>query len=361
MRDMLSRASVITLMFVFVVLPGGRGLAQNEVAIVPDVTGLTVPQAAAALNRAGLRLGNQAAEPWTAASPVPAGTIGAQSVAFGEQVSPGTGVDVSVFTTANVRLIYDDNDLTLVNNTGGNLALSDMVFVGTEGARRFQASRWRGMLEAGDCTQVWSVSRFEPKDVAGCSSTIFWLTTNDTTEHFWTQTAGSGPFQVLLNGMPVTTCEAAPPNSQDAPLVCEFFVATGTFANPVTAYVVFTYTTDQFLAVNTSNDAWMPLDETRIQIPGFDVRVGDPALFGSPDTVADVRRLAPRQCSLLAQMGAGSAEPLESCDAIARADVGPAGAFWTVPFEVVATTRPATRLVCPGAVPGQTTVCVMPR
>lgn len=361
MRHTSYRASLMIFLMLVSAFLSGSLSAQDEVAIVPDVTGLTVPQAAAELNRAGLRLGTQSAQQWTAASVYPAGTIGAQGTVPGERVPVGMAVDVSVLTTANVRLIYDDNDLTLINNTGGNLDLTQLVFSGTEGTRRFQASRWRGSIEPGDCTQVWSISRFEPKAVDGCDESTYWLTTNDTTEHFWTQIASSGPFQVVQNGVVLATCEAAPPNSQASPLVCEFFITTGTFANPVTDYVVFSYTTDQFLAFNTSPHAWMPLDGTRIQIPGLELRVGDPVLFGSPDIVADLRRLAPGQCSMLVRSGVGETAPIENCDLIARAEVAQAAAFWTVPFEILAVTRPDERRSCPAATAGQTTVCVMPR
>lgn len=361
MRHTRHQASIVIMVLLIASIFTGGLSAQDNVAIVPDVSGLTVPQAAAELNRVGLRLGAQSAQPWTAASAQPVGTIGGQSAAPGESLPVGTAVDVSVLTTANVRLIYDDNDLTLINNTGGFLDLTQLVFSGTEGTRRFQAARWRSSIEPGDCTQIWSISRFEPKDVEGCSESIYWLTTNDPTEHFWTQTAGSGPFQVVQNGVVLASCEAAPPNSQASPLVCEFFVTTGTFANPTTDYVVFTYTTEQFIAYNTSPQAWMPLDGTRIQIPGLEVRPGDPVLFGNPDIVADVRRLAPGQCSMLVLSGTGDVVPVEDCDLIVRAEVAQASAFWTVPFEVLPATRPDERLSCPAATPGRTTVCVMPR
>ncbi len=50
---------------------------------VPDLTGLNVPQAAALLNRAGLKLGAENAAGWTPESGVPQNTIGGQSIPAG--------------------------------------------------------------------------------------------------------------------------------------------------------------------------------------------------------------------------------------------------------------------------------------
>lgn len=341
-------------------LGAGLAHAQEQTVLVPDLTGLNIPRAAAALNRAGLRLGAASAQAWTAASALDPGLIAAQSLPPGSAAQPGAAIGVTVLSADQVRLLYDDNDLTLINLTGAPLDLTRIVFSGTDGTKRFLAWRWRSRLDDGDCTQIWSVRRGSAKSIAGCGS-IFWLTTNDASEHFWTQASGAGQFDIVRDGVSLATCDPAPPNSQDAPLTCAFFIIAGAAANPVADYIYFAYTTDRFAAINTTPATWMPLDETPVQIAGLQVRLGDPALFGSPETVADVRRLAPGQCTLLTLAPLAGAAPPEACDLIAQSAVDATQAFWTVPFDILPVTRPGERLTCPAATEGRTTICVMPR
>jgi hypothetical protein len=334
--------------------------AQADDVTVPDVVGLNPPQAAAALNAVGLRLGEQTVNAWTASSEQEPGSISGQSIAAGEVVSPGTAVDIVIATTTAIRLIYDDNDLTLINNTGAPFDLTTVVFNGAEGNQQFAASRWTPVLPAGDCTQIWSVRRSGAKDIAECGS-IVWQTTNDPADHFWTQTSGASAFNVVQNGTVVATCDAAPLNSQATPLTCEFVVVNATANNPLTQYVYFAYTPDRFTAVNGTSDRWMVLNGTQVQAPGIQQTIGDPALFGNQDIVGDVRYLAPGQCSLLTLSPLTDASPPQACDVIAQQALPAAQAFWTVPFEVVADTRPGETLSCPAATEDRMTICVMPR
>ena len=95
----------------------------QESVVMPDLTGMTVPVAAATLNRAGIGIGQETGERWTEESGLPRNTIGAQSVEPGTPVAPGSTVDLTVLRSPNVQVIYDDNDLTLVNETGGPIQL----------------------------------------------------------------------------------------------------------------------------------------------------------------------------------------------------------------------------------------------
>src|SRR6187455_146205 len=107
--------------------------AQEQTVTVPDVTGVYVPQAAAILNKNGLRLGVENNQGWTADSGLPENTINGQSIAAGQSAPFGTAVDVNVLRSPNALVIYDDNDLTLVNHSGGDLNLMGMTFVATNG------------------------------------------------------------------------------------------------------------------------------------------------------------------------------------------------------------------------------------
>lgn len=340
-----------------------HAFAQEQVVVVPDVTGLNLPQAAARLNSAGLRLGTQNAQAISGPSEM-AGIVTQQSVSAGQTAAPGSTVNLIVLSASNVRLIYDDNDMTLINNTGAVLDLTGIIFNSSSGAHRLLGSRWRGDLKAGDCTQIWSISRRQSKNVEGCSS-IYWLTTNNTSEHVWTQTAGVTEFFVLQNGVPVVTCPAAPPNSENNPAICEFYMLMDSDMGGVTEYVYFAYTLDHFAVINTSVDAWMPLANTPIYSPTLPAQngliLGDARLLGSPQTIANVQMLAPRQCLLFTAAALNSVIPPQDCDVIAQQQLAADTLFWRSPFQLAAVTLRGQKITCPAADSKRMTICVMPR
>lgn len=340
-------------------------VAQDSVA-VPTLVGLNVPQAAAVLNRLGLRLGSPGAILWDASSGLEQNTIGTQSVAPGAAVEPGTAIDVMVHRKPNIALIYDDNDLTVVNLSGAALNIAGLTMTAIEGTpSSFAASRWAGTLEPGRCGQVWSIVRSAPKDVEGCAAT-FWLTTNNAQEHFWTTANGVARFSVLDNGVERAICQAADPGTQDQPLRCEAYVSGGADPDEMTPYVYFAYTTDAFTLMNSTSDKWMPTSQTVVlnynpglAIPGVAVMLGDPALYGNPAIMGDISLLAPGQCLLLTSDNP-EARPPERCDPIARLDLTSSVAFWLAPFEITGAADDETRS-CPAAVAERIMVCVMPR
>jgi hypothetical protein len=344
-------------------------LAAQDAVAVPDVTGLTVPQAAAELNRAGLRLGNQNDEGWSPDSGLSANTISEQSVAVGTTAAPGTTVDVTVLRSPTVALLYEDEDLTVINLTDATLSLTGLSFAAVEGnSASFAASRWSRWavaLEQGECAQVWSVGRTGPKAVDGCQS-IYWLTTNNPQEHFWTGSNGVARFSVELDGVERAVCDAAPAGSQDHPLRCEAFIPGAGVSDEVTPYIYFAYTPQAFAVIDRSPDKWMPTAQTtifnynpHISVPGASLVLGDPALFKSPDIVADITQLAPGQCLLLTSDNPDGAPP-EPCDVIASRDLSSDVAFWLASFQIDSTVDDVRRQ-CPAAVADKTTICVMPR
>jgi beta-lactam-binding protein with PASTA domain len=80
-------------------------LAQDDQVTVPDVTGLSVPAAAALLNRNGMALGLQTEEPWNESLGQPGNTIIGQSLAPGSTAARGTALDVTVLRSPNMLLV----------------------------------------------------------------------------------------------------------------------------------------------------------------------------------------------------------------------------------------------------------------
>lgn len=362
-RHSAARSLVLLLVScLLVALPAAAQEAQS--VTVPDVTGLNVPAAAARLNENGLRLGVQIVEQWTEASGLPQNSISGQSLAPGTSAAYGTAVDITILSSPNAVLIYDDNDLTLVNLSAGTLDISGVIFSANAGAVRFGAAQWNPVLDVEDCGQVWSVGRNTPKDVEGCGSTR-WLTTNDRAEHFWTALNNVAEFTVEQGGVIRATCPAAPAGTQ--PLRCEVYIAGGSAAADSTPFIYFAYTTDRFAVLNPTADQWMPLAQTPlfnfnpgVQVAGAQVNLGDPALFGNPDIVADITRLAPGQCLLLTDGSPTTPEPPQPCSIITQLNSSPTVAFWLAQFEIQSASD-GIRRTCPAATPDQLTICMLPR
>jgi hypothetical protein len=223
----------------------------------------------------------------------------------------------------------------------------------------FTATRWVAALDADDCGQIWSVPRGEPKDLPECPSNTFWLTTQFEEAHFWTGAFGATQFRVEQNGVERAVCPIVNPGT------CTFFLAGGGSAGDVTGFVYFAYTTDQLIVHNPSDDQWMPLDGVQIvnnapSVAGSSFAFANPEVFGNPQTIGRINRLAPGQCLLYTGSATISDSFPETCDVVARLDLDPSVNFWAQPFGVDSLTDDQAH-TCPGATAGKLTVCVMPR
>jgi hypothetical protein len=356
--------SLLFVVFLSVMLFPSHAGAQDST--VPDVTGLGVPQAAALLNRNGLRLGTQTGEPWTEASGLAANTISAQAIAPGQVVAPGTAVDVTVLRSPNVLLVYNREVITLINQTGAALDLTAIQFNAVDGSTpaSFPARNWAAALNPGDrCVQLWAVARTGPERPPECSGVDRWLSTVKPAVHFWTGAAGATHFDVVQGGIERAVCETAAAGGTQ----CAFYVPSDAASADVTDYIYLAYTTERLVVLNQSTDRWMPLSgimiynyNPNVSVPGAELPVGDPALFHNPDTVADITRLAPGQCLLYSNHNRDAAYPPQDCDVIARLDINPKLIFWAADFEIGSATD-GQRHTCPAATEGKLTICIMPR
>lgn len=335
----------------------GQVGAQDAVQI-PDLTGMNVPQAAAALNRGGLALGTETGEAWTAESGLEQNRIKAQSIAAGQTVAVGSAVDVTVLRSPNVALVYDDNDFTLINKTGGDLDLSGIIFNTLDGnPAQFAASRWAGAVRNGQCMQMWSIGRNGPKGLDECSTIQNWLVTTNGAEHFWTGAGNTTRFAVTQNGIQRGQCAVANPGR------CEFYIPGGVSAD-VTDYVYFAYGTHNIAIINQSADRWMTLSGFTVYNnftpqKGLPISLGDASLFGFKNPVARPGQLAPGQCVLFTDSSPEGNTPPQPCDVVARLDLNPTVIFWGAVFDMQGSD--GQQHSCPAATAGNLTVCVMPR
>lgn len=336
----------------FAALPAA---GQDAISTVPDLNRLTVPEAAAALSRAGLRLGPETIIAIDPVSGESENIIVEQLPPAGEAVQPGTAVGITVTRVINAYVIYDDNDLTLVNLTAGLIDLNTVMFSGTSGTgeaiTEFNPSAWTPQLDVGRCGQLWSVARLASKEVAGCGA-ILWMTAANSNQHFWTHTSGTTQFSVIQDGVVRATCPTAQAGSQDAPLRCDI-VFDVDYPDENIDYVYIAYTTNRLIIHNQTIDRWMSLDETVLRdSSGGEIDLSSLDKFNE---AADQTRLAPGECILFAAQA--NAQPPEPCRVISQMVTD--AMFWLEPFSVIG--RDEVPRVCEAAEEGALVICVMLR
>lgn len=342
--------------------------AQQTEVTVPDLVGLNVPQAAAALNNLGLLLGDDVPMVWVAESGVPENSIAAQTVPAGTNVPVGSAVGVTVLRASNMAVIYDDNDLTVVNLNNTPVDLAGLTFADVGGTTAFSTTRISASVRGRFCVQVWSVARSIPKEMADCEGIQRWLVTNNRAEHFWTQENGIQQFSIFENGVPLTVCPAAPIGSIDSPLRCDFFYGGGSSGSDIADYLYFAYTPEAIALINMSEDRWMLTgisaiynNNPNLQIRGVELRFGDPLLF-SPDTLrrpGRIDQLAPGQCIVFTTAPVEADASPQPCTVIAQRPLDPMVAFWLADFEVGSVTNGRVH-PCPAAIPDRPTLCILP-
>lgn len=359
MRHRFTQWAAVAILFCLGTLSAG---AQSEPATVPDLSGFNAAQAAAQLNRAGLAFGREIVVP--IAEGMTPDVISGQSIAAGEPAVPGTVVDVEIPRSANIRLLYDDNDLTVINLGAVNIDIKDVAFETVEGTKaNFNAARWADELRANQCMQIWSLNRNGPKSLPECRYIQNWRTTTNRNRHFWTAASGAQSFKVVQSEIDRALCQAAPPNSQDQPVSCELYLPASTVGE-VTQYIYVAYQADRLVVMNNSDSQWMPPNDTRIvnelENPGpigKEFRL-NAALFGQPAIVAQINRLAPNQCLLFVSSEA-EAGGLMECDVIATMTLAPAQLWWTANFEILGSD--GKKRTCNAATADKLTLCIMPR
>lgn len=345
--------ALLCLLVVTLLFANFSAVGQDFVVTVPDLRGLNVPTAAATLKRAGLQLGYEQIIAVDSGSGDTENTISGQSPAAGESVAPQTSIDITVIRAANAYLIYDDNDLTLVNVQGGLLDLAEIQFSaeGPNGALEFNPTAWAANLDEGRCGQIWSVGRVSSKAIEGCSI-VLWMTATNSSQHFWTYTAGVETFSVIQNGEVRALCPAAPAGSQDAPLRCDV-VFDIDYAQEHISYIYLAYTTDRLIIHNQTEDRWMELSDTLLRDSASrDIDLSALDFFSIEDHPV---RLAPDDCIFFAlETGA---QPPEPCHVIGQVQTDTA--FWLEPFRVIG--RDNYPRVCEAAEADTLMICVMLR
>jgi hypothetical protein len=354
--------SVILALIIFIGAVGSaQPLEQTASAVsIPNLAGLTPPQAAAALNAARLQLGSQSSA--TATAPQLPGTITGQIPAAGSTISPGAAVDVVIAYAPNIRLIYDNNDLTIINIGAQPLDVRTIDLQASDAVPvSFDGQRWGRQVEPTDCVQVWSTRRTQPKSLAECRRIEAWLSTTDPSQHVWKESAGVQHFVVRQDGVARGECPAAGAGTRGNPLVCEIYLEQAQPA-PVWPFIYLAYTRDTLVVHNTSGDRWMRLNATVTPASGGMFSFNDISLYRAIDGLvvnngndgSVLRQLAPSQCVRFRPANAPISTLPEPCLIFADALIDGVP-FWHTPFTIEDSS--GDKHVCGAAMPDVVTTC----
>jgi hypothetical protein len=321
----------------------------------PDLTGLTVPQAARQISEIKLLIGTETAQEWTATEVNPAtnalfqvNQIVGQTPAAGEKLALGSSVQVTVLRAFNAVLTYNADGLILHNTIIVPLNVNGVIFRTGEGKdlRQFQAREWVRPVDINGCHYIGTARLTEPP--TNCATLTRQVVVRPATQpakQFWT----GGTFTVEHNGITIATCTASP---------CILNIPQGD--NPDQAnYLSFQYRTN-YLTVRNPSERWMTLTGITIRgRNGKNFTLGTEQDKAPGDVVWTGSRLAPEQCIVYSELDIGSLPPYD-CAVVAYVKLPAGAAFWQRGFSI---TAPSTRRTsgCGAPLPGLLSICRVPR
>ncbi len=324
--------------------------AQQTTVIVPDLTGLSVPQAAQAVGTAGLLFGSETQQLWAADAKVKADQVSSQKPAAGEKVLPGSAVDVTVLRVFNASLVYDANSVSLVNTSTTPLAMDDLTFETGDGTTlsKFNAEDWGIPLPPGNCYQLW-FTKVQDSTPTGCTTIVRKLLTTQKSKLFWLNTQDT--FRVMHNGDLIANCPVTGPCTLDLPQKDD---------PEHTLYLSFSYRTNH-LSIYNDSQRWMT-------ISGVDIisnQTGKHFVLDTTQKMApgDVpwagHRLAPGQCIVYSEQDVSLLPPYD-CQVVGYVKLDKGLSFWTRGFTMIGTVSQRVS-TCAAPVEGEASVCLVPR
>jgi hypothetical protein len=336
-----------------VVLTLSSSRAQETDLKVPDLTGLSVPLAAQALNNVGLLLGTETQQAWTASAKVKENQVSSQQPAADKAAAPGSTVNVTVLRVFNARLVYNDINVTLLNLSKSPLDIKNVTLESGKGDKQtqFNAVIWGQTLAPGDCFRLW-VDIPVKAPSPDCTTLKRNIQATQTVQHFWRDPIGS--FRLEQNGNQLVECQIASKQ-------CDLTLPQGENTGDYTDYMVFSYRSTHFTVRNESPQQWMTLSDMdlvgRITGKRFSFEKVQPITRG--DVPWDGQRLAPGQCIVYSELDLGSLPPY-NCKVVGYVKIEKGAAFWTRGFTTIGKlSRRYSQ--CDQAPEGKASVCIVPR
>lgn len=291
-------------------------------------------------------------------------TVKSQTLPPGTSTSPAAAVDVEVVIVFNIMLIYDSNDITVANLTGGNLNIGGMqLSSGGEAETPAAAFTLRdipdfnGQLEHTQCVQIWSDAADSSKPISTCERGIRnWYSTILPDRHFWTGENGANRFTVSYRNAIVGTCPTFRGRNERT---CPLRLRLDPFDTDTAEYLYFVYTMDELAVINPSASRWMPLADVQLEDIALDDLTQRPRIAA----LGDDTRLAPGECLIFnrpaddeATAPASPDHLADDCFAVGQS-IFTVGKFWGGAFSVGGTSERS----CPPAQRGQRVICMVPR
>jgi PASTA domain len=348
---------LVTLLLMMLMIPVLAQEGKENTISVPDLTGMSAPQAETALNEQGLRLAPSILSLDTNLYDGIINTVAIQSIIAGEIVERGTIITISVIRDFDLLLLYDiqdgdADDFTLVNLSNEDINLAGIVFQSTSeeniepsyNARDFSG----GILPAERCFQLWGRAEagfYEPEECDNNRLLNYGIVRDiPNNQKFWQDTVS---FMVMQDGVYRASCEVSVGR-------CELWVSPRAIAEDVTEYIYFIYDEHQLYIFNSAPEQWMPL--TEIQLADSGRRLNDPLMWSS-SLVPDIDFLAPKQCVRFSDTDAD--EALVDCLVIAASTLTQSNIFWSNGFSVQSLYQAGIELTCPR--PSERSFCLIPR
>jgi serine/threonine protein kinase len=141
----------------------------------------------------------------------------------------------NLMPTANLRIVYDDAAVAVINISDEPISLVDLVFERLseqeEVTATFAAEQWRQLISSseglarGNCMQLLWVEATHleltagdaPAKPAGCDVSQAWLVAQDQAWNFWLPDGNGSRFRIVLNEQVVHTCDIGDGS-------CEFYL-----------------------------------------------------------------------------------------------------------------------------------------
>jgi len=324
---------------------------------IPDVQGMTIPQAEAALNAAGLRIGEWVSVDEEDSSGTPDRVVGQSAPSFW-RLPQGSSVDLSVLRKNNVLLRYDvpppeetpgntlnERWFNIINLTNEELYIGNLRFVSAEDeAISVDQSNWdwaHDDLLSGQCLQMMpiNITFITPQE---CQPSFLRQSVpiTDEARQFWIP---GDAFHVYQGSIRRATCQIAADE-------CAFWIEEAEVTRELTSYFYFIYEQNTLTIFNRSADRWMPINEVSIN---GNRNLGRERYERLPFLMNDdLLNLAPQQCIQLTSHSE-KPEAAPGCVQVIGWQTD-AEAFWRESFRV-------SGVDCAAALEEGSNICIVPR
>ncbi len=340
-------SAILALMLAFIT--ANAASAWQDLVIVPDLIGLSAPQAARAAADARLLFAGEMSTAWTDDAELPPNQVSHQEPAPGDNVKPGSPVKVSVLRVFNVELAYDANSLNLINLSDAPLDLTGASFRSGEGAtlREYRTFGSGARLPAKNCIRLWAMRRKTENPPTACTTVSRSSAITLERQLFWLGPAGSFSFQ--RNGDLIETCSIAAGR-------CLLTLPQGEDPER-TPYLTFAYRAN-YLTIRNESERWMSLAGVEaIGWSGKRFRFDDLQNVTPGDVPWVGNRLGPGQCVVYSAFDPAALPPYD-CQVVGYVRLPSGVPFWSTGFTVISPTgRRSPICAAPGR--GQLSLCLV--